>query len=212
MSGRLTHHGDLVFDVLSYAARLLAEGDQSTLMVMGFKPEQIRSIEALTLKSLHRAGELGSHFLDFRVDPACFERVMRRIEQEQADGELKDALLRAGAPIRMMHHYWGMTSRDCAERRRVLGVEAPIGRPSQAGEQALEQLWHLWQASDDQTDERLRYLHLAEASELPLSMIWIAVEEWKDEIVGAAAPRVAAGSATNEPVPERQSRVVELHR
>ena len=129
MSGRINEHGELIFDVLRYAARKLAEGDESTLMVMGFSPQQIRAIEGLTLRSLQRVGQLSAHFLDFRIDPACFARVMRRIEQETEDEGLKDALLRAGAPIRMMHHFWGMTSRDCAERRRVLGVDAPIGRP-----------------------------------------------------------------------------------
>ena len=182
MSGRAGAHGELVFDVLRYATRMLAQGDESTLRIMGFTPEQIQTIERLSLKSLQRIGELGAHFLDFRIDAACFDRVVRRIEQEKADETLKDALLRAGAPIRMMHHFWGMTSRDCAERRRVLNVEVPIGRPAQADEAALEHLWRLWQATEEVTDERQRFLQLAEATGLPLTVIWTAVEEWQDDV------------------------------
>ena len=213
MSGRINEHGELIFDVLRYATRMLAEGDESGLMVLGFTPEQIRSLESLTLKSLQRVGELSSHFLDFRIDPKCFERVMRRIAQERQDDALKDELLRAGAPIRMMHHFWGMTSRDCAERRRVLGVEVPVGRPAHADEAALERLWHLWQDTSVEADERRRYLELARLSELSLSVIWTAVEEWKGEESDPAAPSkaTAARSAANPPVrPTR--RILELHR
>jgi len=212
MSHSATQHGELIFDVLRYATRLLADGDESGLLDMGFTSDQIREIEALTLKSLQRVGQLGAHFMDFRIDPACFARVMRRIEQEREDEALKDALLLAGAPIRMMHHYWGMTSRDCAERRRVLDVEAPIGRPPQADDAALEALWHLWQDTSGIADERQRYLELAKRSDLSLTAIWIAVEEWKGD----------AGTTTRDhdtgpegAAPSREPglrRVVELNR
>ncbi len=204
-------NGELVVDVLQHATRLLAEGDESALTVMGFTAEQIRSIEGLTLKSVQRLGQLSGHFLDFRIDPSSFERIMRRLEQDSLDEALQDALLRAGAPIRMMHHFWGMTSRDCAERRRVLNIEPPIGRPAHADEPDLERLWHLWQEMDDIPDERQRYLALAEKSGLSLSAIWTAVEEWKG----------MAPEATGEPVPASsrhatgslsRPRVVELHR
>jgi Protein of unknown function (DUF2857) len=205
-------HGELIVDVIRHATRLLAEGDESALTALGFTPEQIRCLEALTLKSVHRLGQLSAHFLDFRLDPACFIRVMRRVEQENEDQALQDALLRAGAPIRMMHHFWGMTSRDCAERRRVLDIEPPIGRPAHADDPDLEHLWHLWQATDDIPDERRRYLVLAERSQLPLSAIWTVVEDWK----GTAGPDAARDPAPTRPPSDNGSvpgsRVVELHR
>ncbi len=222
MSGRISEHGELVFDVMRYATRMLAAGDESGLLLMGFTPKQIRALEELTLKSLQRVGELGSHFLDFRIDAVCFERVLRRIEREREDEELKDELLRAGAPIRLMHHFWGMTSRDCAERRRVLGIEAPVGRPAQADDAALERLWHLWQETSALADERRRYLELARRSELPLSVIWLAVEDWKGESATGAvrgdagyenraqaegAPAASAGRSASD-----ARRVVDLHR
>jgi len=212
MSRQASQHGELIFDVLRYATRLLADGDESGLLDMGFTSGQVREIEALTLKSLQRVGQLGAHFMDFRIDPACFARVMRRIEQEREDEALKDALLLAGAPIRMMHHYWGMTSRDCAERRRVLDVDAPIGRPPQADDATLEALWHLWQETSGIADERQRYLELSKRSDLSLTAIWIAVEEWKGD-AGTTTRDHAAG--TDEAAPSRAPglrRVVELNR
>jgi hypothetical protein len=211
MSGRISEHGELVFDMLRYATRLLAEGDESTLMVLGFTAAQIRAIETLTLRSLQRVSALSSHFLDFRIDPLCFERVMRRIEQEGEDEALKDELLRAGAPIRMMHHFWGMTSRDCAERRRVLDVEAPIGRPALADDGALERLWLLWQETSAIVDERRRYLGFTKRSEL-LSVIWIAVEvEGREQCVDAL--HSTTRSPASAPVSDSTARrVVELTR
>lgn len=206
MSGRINEHGELIFDVLRYATRLLAAGDESGLLMMGFTPEQIRSLETLSVKSLQRVAELSAHFLDFRIDAVCFERVIRRIEREREEEALKDDLLRAGAPIRLMHHFWGMTSRDCAERRRVLGIDAPVGRPAQADDVALERLWHLWQETASIADERMRYLELARRSELSLSVIWLAVEEWQGEGYGVSSEAAGAGKT----VPGR--RIVEIHR
>ena len=212
MSGRTNEHGELIVDVLRYATRLLAEGDEATLMTMGFSPEHILAIEALTLKSVQRLGALGGHFLDFRIDPVCFARVMKRVEQEREEEALKDALMRAGAPIRMMHHFWGMTSHDCAERRRVLSVEPPVGRPSLPDAATLERLWHLWQELNSIADERRRYLELARKSELSLSAIWTAVEEWQGDIAARQTEQRTASSRESASPGRTRQRVVELQR
>lgn len=179
MSGRINSHSELVFNVLRYATHMLEKGDESALLLMGFEPGEVRAMEALTVKHLQRLGELGTHFMDFRVDHDCFRKLVERLTGERRIENLQDALLHAGAPLAMMHHYWGMTAHDCASRRRVLGIETPIGRPQRLSDDELEQLWYVWNELDDIDDERERYLKLAERSGHGLSAIWPVVESWK---------------------------------
>ena len=143
---------------------------------MGFDPREVRAMEALTVKHLQRLSELGANFMDFRIDHDCFNKLLDRLTDERQIEHLQDDLLGAGAPVAMMHHYWGMTAQDCASRRRVLGLETLIGRPQRLSDDELEQLWHLWAELDGVEDDRERYVRLAERSGHSLTIIWPVVE------------------------------------
>lgn len=179
MSTRINHHSELIFNVLRYATRTLQQGDESALLVMGFEPEDVRAMEDLTVKHLQRLSELGANFMDFRIDHDSLRKVVERLKNERDIESLKDELMRVGAPQALMHHYWGMTSRDCAARRRVLGVVTPVGRPLRLSDDELEQLWHTWVSLDSIDDERGRYLELARHSGHSLTVIWPVVQGWK---------------------------------
>ena len=179
MSAHINTHSELIFNVLRYATRTLQQGDESALLLMGFEPEDVRAMEDLTVKHLQRLSELGAHFMDFRIDHDSLQKVVERLKDERGIDNLKDALLRAGAPLDLMHHYWGMTSRDCSARRRVLGVVTPVGRPLRLSDEALEQLWHTWVGLDAIEDERERHLELARRSGHSLTVIWPVVLGWQ---------------------------------
>lgn len=184
---RINSHSELVFNILSYATRTLEDGDESLLLLMGFLPEEVRAIEKLSLRHLKRLSELGTHFMDFRVDHPCLARVIATLERDTQRDALRDALLRAGAPSAMMAHYWGMTTTDCAIRRRVLGIDTPAGRPPKADEEMLEALWTAWRETEHLDDECHRYLEMAEKTGASLAVIWPVVEEWK-ALAEASAP------------------------
>lgn len=188
MSGRINSHSELIFNVLRYATSLLEAGDESALLLMGFDPVEVRAMETLTVKHLQRLSELATHFMDFRVDHDVFRRVLARLTAERKVEQLQDALLRAGAPLAMMHQYWGMTTHDCASRRRILGIETQIGRPQRLSDEELERLWHLWAELADVEDERERYLELAERSGQSLTLLWPVVEGWKALEANRAKP------------------------
>lgn len=180
MSRRINSHSELIFNVLRYVTSMLEQGDESALLLMGFDPAEVRAMEVLTVKHLQRLSELGTHFMDFRVDHDCFRKLVGRLTDERKIEELQDDLLRAGAPLAMMHQYWGMTAHDCATRRRVLDLETPIGRPQRLSDSENEQLWYLWANLQQIGDERERYLRLAEKSGFSLTVIWPVVEAWKE--------------------------------
>ncbi len=190
----INSHSELVFSVLSYATRTLEAGDESLLLVMGFLPEEIRAIEKLSLKHVKHLSALGSHFMDLRIDHASFKRVIASLERDTDRDRLRDDLLQAGAPSAMMAHYWGMTTTDCAVRRRVLETQTPPGRPQKPTDDQLETLWQIWRATEDIEDECERYLALARESGLSLTMIWPVVEEWK-ALAQASAPALSGAIA-----------------
>ena len=185
---RINSHSELVFNVLSYATRTLETGDESLLLMMGFRPDEIREIEKLSFKHVKHLSALGSHFMDFRIDHEAFARVIANLERDVAQDQLRDDLLKAGAPAAMMAHYWGMTGSDCAIRRRVLEAESPPGRPPKASDEQLERLWEIWRSISDVEHECERYLALARESGLSLSMIWPVIEEWKALAESTASP------------------------
>ena len=187
MSARINHHSELIFNVLRYATRTLQQGDESALLVMGFEPEDVRAMEDLTVKHLQRLSELGANFMDFRIDHDSLRKVVKRLKDERDIENLKDELMRAGAPQAFMHHYWGMTSRDCSARRRVLGIVTPVGRPLRLSDEELEQLWDTWVSLDTIDDERRQYLELAQRSGHSLTVIWPVVQGWK-ALQGASSP------------------------
>ena len=95
MSARINTHSELIFNVLRYATRMLQQGDESALLLMGFEPEDVRAVEALTVKHLQRLSELGAGFMDFRIDRDSLHRVVDRLRDERGIEELTDELLDA---------------------------------------------------------------------------------------------------------------------
>jgi len=192
---QINNHSELVFNVLRYATRALEEGDESLLLLMGFLPEEIRAIEKLSLKRLKNLSELGTHFMDFHIDHASLRRMIANLERDMGVDQLRDDLLRWGAPSAMMAHYWGMTTTDCAVRRRVLEINTPPGRPPKLSDATLEELWRLWHETKDIEHEGERYLRLAEETRSSLAMIWPVVEEWK-MLAQPSAPVLSGGGAS----------------
>lgn len=182
MQTGLPSHSDLMVSFFHYAARLLAQGDRASLKMMGVEADDVRAMEQLTVTQLHRLGELSAHFIDFRVSRPCLRRVLKRLANEQAETALQDRLLRAGAALPLMNHYFGFNSADCTSRRQVLRVAAQAGRPRVLTDEEFDELVKAWRATEELTDERERLLALHERTGLSLEVIWPVVQEWQAEL------------------------------
>jgi hypothetical protein len=175
----MTADGELAFHILRYGAQKLSEDDLSTLLDLGFSMEDIQAIETLTLKELNHLSCLSAHFLDVRINPQRFARVLAHIRQETAGEVLQNELLRRRAPAGMMRALFGMTPLQYANRRKRLGLSGVgVGRPAFPGEETERLIWQVWHEQAELSDAE-RYLATAEATQLPLSVIWSVRQAWQ---------------------------------
>lgn len=196
----MTAEGELAFHILRYGAQKLSEDDLSTLLDLGFSMEDIQAIETLTLKELNHLSRLSAHFLDIRINPQRFARVLAHIRQETAGEVLQNELLCRRAPAGMMRALFGMTPLQYANRRKRLGLSGVgVGRPAFPGEETERLIWQVWREQAELSDAE-RYLATAEATQLPLSVIWSVRQAWQGatQRQGNEGHGVTEGEATAE--------------
>jgi Protein of unknown function (DUF2857) len=175
-----TTHAELVLQALRYASETLAEGDLHAVLDLGFRIEQVARLQALTLGDLQHLSRVRAHFLDIRVDPLCFDRVLEHMERSKRAEALQDELIRLRAPLPMMRAFFGMTNAEYAARRKLLGMSgAGVGRPPAPSEEEERRLWDAWQEAEKLAIEE-RYLAVGRATGVPLSIIWALTRAWEE--------------------------------
>ena len=193
-----TPHAELVLHTLLYVSRTLAGGDVHSVLDLGFRPDQVARLRRLTLANLHRLARAPGHFLEVSVDPASLDRLLAHLERAQESDDLQDELIRARAPLAMMHALFQMTAVEFAGRRRLLGMESTgVGRPPGPTADQVTSCWNSWIAHGD-LDRARRCLAAARSAELPLSSVWTLVQSWE------AADHPHAPSATEAKI-DRQT-------
>ncbi|MBI0473540.1 DUF2857 domain-containing protein, partial [Pectobacterium parmentieri] len=119
--------------------------------------------------------------------------VLRRL-LHQVDGVTEevvkiDRFLRLGASTELISKFFGLTHQEIALRRSVIGLPKRKGRHPVLSEEQDTNLWHRWSAAvksqqvalTDDMDMLGIAADLAEATDLPLSVIWSAIRGWIDE-------------------------------
>ncbi len=183
-----TTHAELVFHTLRYAAETLAEGDIHAVLDLGFRLDQIARLAELTLRDLHYLSQVPTHFMDFAVDPACFDRVLDHLERNKHQAALQDELIRLRAPLAMMRAFFGMTSVEYAARRRLLGLTGTgIGRPCAPSEDDEACVWIAWQANGHLPAAQ-RYRQVGQTTGVPLKTVWALVQSWEAADLLAVEP------------------------
>ena len=176
---------DLVLAVLLYAIRSQAEGDMAALQEMGFGKTELEALEGVELAALHRAGTLRAHCLTVMLNREVFLPMLQRFRTLQKTEMLKRKLLAEDASLDMMDRFFGMSRRDYARWRRILGVIGTGGRPPDPDE---EQTFRLWKAIQEKLAERERkdllpgdFLDLKEETGLSIRAIWRLAKDWEKQ-------------------------------
>jgi len=173
-----TTHAELVYQTLRYASETLAGGDIEAVLDLGFTVEQIARLAQLTLNDLRHLSQVRTHFLDVSVHVACFDRVLVHMDQNRHRESLYDELICQGASFPMLRAFTGMSNREFATRRRLLGMTGSgAGRPATPSEDDEQKLWNAWQSSSHLLHEE-RYLDASKTTGLPLSVIWSLINRW----------------------------------
>ena len=115
--------------------------------------------------------------LALSIDSVALERQITELENQRDNQELEDIYFLQGAPLALMRRLFGMHASEFSRRRSVLNIKGEgSGRPALCDEHTEHTIWAFWQEYHDD-DERLRFLKIAEQTNLDLHLIWSALRE-----------------------------------
>lgn len=100
-----------------------------------------------------------------------------------------DRLLRLGASTELISRFYGLSHQEVGLRRALIGLAGRKGRHPVLTEQQDADLWEAWSAEvkkreiarDDETAMLAVAADLAEATDLPVAVIWGAIQGWVSE-------------------------------
>ncbi|MFN2348852.1 MAG: DUF2857 domain-containing protein [Thioalkalivibrio sp.] len=166
----VTTTADMSFQVLRYAMERVQDGDLTAAMDLGFTIEEIRELEALSIKDLSYLSRLGGHFLRLEINHEIYRAMLKRVREEAASEALQDALLAHGAPRALMTRLYGWSAGHYALRRKILGLANSCGRPPQPTPEQETCAWTTW-SRHDHIPLPERYLLTAQAAGIGISTL-----------------------------------------
>lgn len=169
---------EVSFHILRFALQRVQEGDLGAALELGFTLEEIRGMEQLTLKDLSHLSRLSGHFLRMQVDHNTYRAMLNRVREEAHSEALQDALLHAGAPRSLMADLFGWTALQYAQRRKVLGVYTPSGRPGKPTEAQERAIWEHWRQNLHHPLAQ-RYLETAQAARVSVGLVVHLLQAWE---------------------------------
>ena len=185
---------ELTFAVLRYAADCLHEGDWPALRDLGFGPREAEALKDLTLSELGLlARRLAGHALKAQLDRPAFWAVMDQVRWEHEHRALRMELIRRDAPAEMMQALFGMGAKEYAACRRAQEMPPSVGRPPEPDEETARKVWLAWQDAGCEP-ERARpdhWLAVADATGVPLRVVWRLVQRWLEPPAAAVAGSAA---------------------
>lgn len=179
---------ELVFAVLSYASRCVAEGDLHAFRSLGFDLDDIQTIERLSLTELQLLAASRSHAINISLDREAWGWLLKRMRRQRSRDALALALIRLDAPKAMMASLFGTTDREYSTRREACGITETVagGRPPSATEAEERHLWELWvRLAKPDTPQQLRaddlWLVIAKEGCPPIRTAWSLIQKWAHE-------------------------------
>lgn len=179
---------ELVFAVLSYASRCVAEGDLHAFRSLGFDLDDIQTIERLSLTELQLLAASRSHAINISLDREAWGWLLKRMRRQRSRDALALALIRLDAPKAMMASLFGTTDREYSTRREACGITETVagGRPPSASEAEERHLWELWvRLAKPDTPQQLRsddlWLVIAREGRPAIRTAWSLIQKWAHE-------------------------------
>lgn len=210
---------DLVFAVLSYASRCVAEGDIHAFRDIGFDLDDIGTIERLSLADLQLLCGSRAHAINVRLDREAWGWLLKRVRRQRSRDALALALIRLDAPKAMMASLFGYTDRDYAMRRESCGITESLagGRPPSASEEDERYLWELWvRLAKADTPQQLRsddlWLIVAKEGRPSIRTAWSLIQKWAHEPYSLTAWQRDRSMLSADEIRQAEQELRERHR
>ena len=179
-----TKESELVAAILMYAMRCVLEGDRIALRDTQFGDQELEAIAKLSLLDLQRLESVKAHCLNIKLNQQVFWPIIEHLRRERDEEHTIQELLKANAPLEMMHTLYGMSARDFTGRRKKLVLETGVGRPPLPDTDAETELYNEWSRlvrtlGHDDLDGK-HYMKLHRTTQQSLRVIWQLTQRWRD--------------------------------
>jgi len=173
--------------VIAQALHDLRNGQLRRCLAMGFSAQALEALKQPTLVSVLVNAKVA--WCSVRVNGDVVQRLLEQVGEVQKEIETIDRMLRLGASTEMVSEFFALTHQEVALRRQMLGLPNRKGRWPVLNEVQDATLWEKWRAGvnaqhisleDDASLLKLA-MELAEAHEMPLSVVWSNVRSWIEQ-------------------------------
>lgn len=123
------------------------------------------------------------------VNQEVLTRLLNSSEEALQEVMLIDRMLSLYASSKMICEVFGLTQREVAFRRSLLGMEKRQGRWMELSDEQQNELWRYWLTLIDQyhlnvedaKDLAKSCMWLAQEKQLTMAQLWMAIEKWVKE-------------------------------
>lgn len=181
---------DFQLSTLAYLYQFLANGKTAELEALGLDVEDMRLIRQLSVGEVPRSRRGVKVIKRIEIDHEQLSDVLQQTRRARKEAKTIDRLIEAGAPHRMLSHFFGITKQEASNRRKLLNVQLSSGRPvaRHPSDKPTEDLvlidlvrehmrCHAREHRTRSTNQCDALLQTAKYTDLPVSAIWDAVDE-----------------------------------
>ena len=173
--------------VIAQALHDLRNGQLRRAKSMGFDDKDLDALKHPAMASVLANANVS--WCSVVVNRDVLRRLLHQVEDVTEEVVKIDRLLRLGASTELISKFFGLTHQEIALRRSVIGLPARKGRHPVLTEEQDTDLWKRGSSTvkeqevDSNDDMGMLGVaaDLAEATGLPLSVIWNALRGWIDE-------------------------------
>ncbi|MFK4136638.1 coproporphyrinogen III oxidase [Pseudomonas luteola] len=174
----------------------IRNGQTRKVMAMGFHEQDLLALKEAQLVSLLVNSKVP--WVSVTVNQDVLRRIMGQAARDEQQERMIDRALRLGASSALMEQLFGLTHKEVALRRSVLGIPSKKGRWPAITEAQEHDLWDRWNTLQKQYKvdyrDNIAVLDLVmllveeQASGIPglddgppLTAIWSTVQSWIDQ-------------------------------
>ncbi|MCO8165912.1 DUF2857 domain-containing protein [Pseudomonas sp. LJDD11] len=165
----------------------LRRGQMRSCLEMGFAEHDLKSLIEPSCMSLLVNAPVP--WVRVVVDNLMVQRLLTQARKDEEDRLIMQAIS-AGASSPLIHELFGLSAKEVALRRGILGIPNRRGRWPVMTQPQEQTLWELWvkygqQTSTDPRDARallVTAMQLTEAMpEVNLTMVWNTLQSWIEQ-------------------------------
>lgn len=173
--------------VVAQALYDLRNGQLRRCKAMGFGDAELDALKQPALVSVLINATVS--WCSVSVNRDVLKRLLNQIQDVEQEIATVDRMLRLGASTEMVSRFYGLTHQEVALRRDILGLPKRKGRHPVLEEEQDATLWQRWKAGltergiavEDDVSMLALAMDLAEALNLPMSVVWAAIRNWIEQ-------------------------------